>query len=967
MQSRSLREPSTIRIGVPLLLTLTLSAAAQTTVPAISPGGLVNAASYTETVAPGSIAAVFGDFLLTAPAQALAVPLPTSLSDVYMQFDGAQRAPLFYVSGGQVNIQIPWELAGRSQAALTVTANGQTSAPRTASLAQYAPAIFNINGRGVIQDASFRLIDPSNPAAAGRTTIVIYCTGLGPVTNQPPSGAAGLAIPLSETPTTPAVTVGGVPAKVDFSGLVPGLVGVYQVNAATPVGAPAGDATPVVISIGGATSNTVTMAVRAPDPDQGANALITQMTLDEKLQLVHGALTIENGVGPRGAVGWVPGIPRLGIPELLFADGGGGMSQGSVGPATALPSSIASAASWDLDQAYKWGRVIGAETRAYGINVSLLGNINLTGREPRDGRTFETAGEDPILAGKIKAAHVRAVQDEHVIGQLKHYAFNDQETGRTVANSIIGERAARESDLLAFEIAIKDSNAQAVMCSYNLVNGVYACQNDHLLNGILKGDWGFQGFVVTDWYAAQSSVTAALAGLDQEQPGGYLFGGAWAPSLSSALTSGQMPMSRLDNMVHRVLRAMLADGLFDHPSVSGTPDAAAGAAAAQEALEQGAVLLKNAAGQLPLDVSKIGSIAVIGSHADVGVLSGGGSAQVTPIGGAALTLPSVCPPTAAGLSGLACHNSSQIFDPSSPLAAIRAKAPGVSVQYNDGTNPAAAAARAQSSSVAIVFVSRWESEGMDLADLNFPDNQDALVSAVAAANPRTIVVMENGGPVLTPWLAEVGAVLEAWYPGQRGGEAIANLLFGSVNPSGKLPLTFPASVADLPRPGIPAPPDPNASTPFPVNYTEGFNVGYKWYDANHVTPLFPFGFGLSYTTFSFSNMSLSPANPNFQATFDLTNTGSLAGAEVAQVYLGFPAGIGEPPRRLVGWTKVFLQPGERRRVTIAVDNNDSSHPLSYWDVISGSWQVAPGDYTVYVGNSSSLASLTVAGTFHIRE
>jgi beta-glucosidase len=702
------------------------------------------------------------------------------------------------------------------------------------------------------------------------------------------------------------------------------------------------------------------------DPDEAADFLLGQMTLAEKLQLVHGALTIENPVGPRGAVEYVPGIPRLGIPDLLCSDGPVG-AYSTLGPATALPSSIASAASWDLEEAYKYGQVIGAQLSAYGVNAWLGGNVNLA-REPRDGRTFETAGEDPLLAGSIKAAHLRAVQDQHLIGTAKHYAINDQETGRLTSNAVIGERAARESDLLAFEIAVKDSHAQAVMCAYNLVNGAYACQNDHLLNGVLKGEWGFPGFVSSDAFATQSSAPAALAGLDQEQTGGYMFGGVWGPSLASAIQSGEMPMSRLDDMVHRILRAMRAAGLFDHPSVPGPLDAAAGAAAAQEVLEQGAVLLKNAAGQLPLDASRINSIAVIGSHADVGVVSGGGSAQVAPMGGAALTLPPVCPPASAGSGGLACRNGSQVFDPSSPMAAISAKAPGASVQFDDGANPASAAALAQSSSVAVVFVSAWTSEGMDLPDLNLPDNQDALVSAVAAANPHTIVVLESGGPQMMPWLDQVSAVLAAWFPGQRGGEAIANILFGDVNPSGKLPITFPKSVADLPRPIIPAPPDPSSTAPFDTDYdVEGFNVGYKWYDSQGIEPLFPFGYGLSYTTFLISNLQLAPdlsaSNPGFQVSFDVQNTGSRAGAEVAQVYLGLPAGIGEPPKRLVGWQKVFLQPNQQQHVTVTVAANSSSHPLSFWDVNSSSWQNAPGDYTVYVGNSSR--NVTSAGTFHL--
>jgi uncharacterized protein (TIGR03437 family) len=349
------------RFGLTLLAASILSVSAQTTEPAIAPGGIVDAASYSGTVAPGSIAAVYGSFPLDSPAQASSVPLPTSLSQLSMQFAGGQPAPLFYVSAGQVNIQIPWELAGESQAALTVTVDGQTSAPQTVNLAPFAPAIFNIHGQGIIQDASYRLIDASHPAVAGSTPIVIYCTGLGPVGHQPPSGAAALVSPLSQTTTTPTVTVGNAPALVTFSGLVPGLVGVYQVNAVTPVTAPAGDA-PVVVSIGGAASNAVRMAVQAPDPDQAADALIAQMTVDEELQLVHGAY-IENPVGPLGAEEWVPGIPRLGIPDLLYADGPVGV-YASFGPATALPSAMASAASWDLNEAARYGTVIGTEVRA---------------------------------------------------------------------------------------------------------------------------------------------------------------------------------------------------------------------------------------------------------------------------------------------------------------------------------------------------------------------------------------------------------------------------------------------------------------------------------------------------------------------------------------------------------------------------------------------------------------------------
>ena len=705
------------------------------------------------------------------------------------------------------------------------------------------------------------------------------------------------------------------------------------------------------------------------DPDQRADLLLSQMTLDEKLQLVHGNLTLQNGVGPRNAAGWVPGIPHLEIPDLLLADGSVGVG-GTVGPATALPSSMASAASWDVDEAYKYGQVIGKELSAYGLNVNFGGNLNLTAREPRDGRTFETKGEDPILAGRITAAHLRAIQDQYVIAGVKHFALNDQETARTQANAVIDERSARESDLLAFEVALKESNAQMVMCAYDLMNSSFSCGNTHLLNDILKGDFGFQGFVLSDAFATPSSVPSALAGLDQEQTGDYMFDGIWSSeSLKTALQNGDMPTSRLDNMVHRIVRAMYAAGVFDHPASVQPIDTAGDAAIAQEAEEQGTVLLKNAGAQLPLNASTVKSIAVIGSHADVGVLSGGGSAQVFPVGGAVLTLPPACPPYTPPPGGLACLNASQIFDSSSPLVAIRAKAPTASVVFNDGADLATAAALAASSDVAIVFVSQWESEGMDLVDLSFPNNQDSLVSAVATANPHTVVVLENGGPQLMPWLANVSAVLEAWYPGQKGGDAIANVLFGTVNPSGKLPISFPASVDDLPRPTIPIPNPPDSTAPFDVDYTiEGFNVGYKWFDVTGAKPLFPFGFGLSYTTFSISNLQLTPDAPvtnGFQVSFNVQNTGGIVGAEVAQVYLGFPSGTGEPPKRLVQWKKVSLQAGAQQQVTITIDANDSSHPLSIWSTASNGWIVPNGDYTVYVGNSSAFSDLAVAGTFHV--
>ncbi|HEY3705430.1 MAG TPA: glycoside hydrolase family 3 C-terminal domain-containing protein [Terracidiphilus sp.] len=715
-----------------------------------------------------------------------------------------------------------------------------------------------------------------------------------------------------------------------------------------------------VAGCGGGSSSSITPPPPpvSGDSDTKADALLKQMTQAEKLAMVMGGVTSGGGTStvPHGAAGWVPENTRLKIPALYLADGSVGAGN-RVGQATALPSSIASAASWDLSEAAKYGTVIGTELADYGMNVNLGGNINLIGREPRDGRTFETKGEDPILAGKITAAHIKAIQAQHVIGGIKHFAFNDQESGRTTENVIVDERAGRESDLLAFEIGVKDSNVQSVMCSYNLTNSQYDCENKHLLNDVLKGDWKFPGFVMSDWWATHSTVDAANNGLDQEQPNQQFFGG-----LGAAVTDGKVSQSRLDNMVHRVLRAMYEVGIFDHPQTVQPIPAGADANIAQETEEAGAVLLKNANGQLPLNVSTVGSIAVIGWKADVGVLSGGGSAQVQPVGGG-IVGPKPCPP---------CSSSQVIWDPSSPLQAIQAAAPAASAQFADGTDAAAAAALAAKSQVAVVFLNQWAAEGMDEPSLALTDftsgmnvDQDALVEAVAAANPHTIVVIESGGPVLMPWLDHVSAVLEAWYPGQRGGPAIADLLFGVVNPSGKLPLTFPASDAQLPRPVTAQPPD--ASTPFDVKLDEGFNVGYKWFDAQGLTPLFPFGFGLSYTTFPFSNgavaNNLTASNPNFKVTFRLTNSGSAAGAEVAQVYLGMPAELDEPPHRLVAWKKISLDAGAKQDVTIEVDQGDSSHPMSYWDTGKSAWVVAPGTYTVFLGNSSR--ALTPVGTLSV--
>ena len=688
-------------------------------------------------------------------------------------------------------------------------------------------------------------------------------------------------------------------------------------------------------------------------PDERASMVVKQMTLDEKISLLHGTGMV--GLSPmsplaihsNGGAGFVVGIPRLGIPPIQMSDAAYGVrSSGENGRySTALPANVAAAASWDVNAAHEYGTLIGRELRAQGYNMSLGGGVNLT-REPRNGRTFEYLGEDPVLAGKLVASVMRGEQEQHVLGDIKHYALNDQESGRNAVNVNIDKRAARESDLLAFEIGIAESDVAAVMCSYNRLDGDYACENKYLLTDVLKRDWNFKGFVLTDWGGAHSTAKASAAGLDHEEPGWIFYG----DDLKKAIESGKVPAAQVDDHVHRVLRSMFATGVVDHPPEKSVVDVEGGLDVAQRIAEQSTVLLKNDHAQLPLDASKIHSIALIGPHADVGMISGGGSAQVDPPGGNAIM------PPGKGQT----HWLEEIWFPTSPLKSIRAKAPGVNVQFNEGSDPAAAAALAKSSDVAIIFAYQWESEGMDLDSLELPHHQDELIAKVAEANPRTIVVIESGGPVTMPWAGQVSAILEAWFAGSRGAQAVANLIFGEANPSAKLPITFPKTEADLPHPTIVKPPKETvdadregwkriaAGLPvFQVTYDEGVKVGYKWYDAENKPVLFPFGYGLSYTTFSYSDLKVN-AGKSPRVTFTVTNTGSRAGAEVAEVYASLPAAAAEPPKRLVGFSKVWLNQGESKEVSVDVDPKY----ISIFSVQKNGWQLIPGEYGFMVGGSS---------------
>jgi beta-glucosidase len=690
-------------------------------------------------------------------------------------------------------------------------------------------------------------------------------------------------------------------------------------------------------------------------PDERASMVVKEMTLDEKVQMLHGTGMV--GLSPmsplavhsNGGAGYVVEIPRLGIPAIQMSDSAYGvrMSGENGRYSTALPSCVAGAASWDVQGAFEYGALIGRELRAQGYNMSLGGGVNLT-REPRNGRTFEYMGEDPVLAGKMVASVIKGIQTQHVMGDIKHYALNDQESGRNAVNVNIDKRAARESDLLAFEIGIEESDPAGVMCSYNRLNGDYACENKYLLTDVLKNDWKFKGFVVTDWGGAHSLAKASAAGMDHEQPGWIFYG----DDVKKAVEAGTVPQAEVDDHVHRILRAMFATGLIDDPVQRSVPDVLGGLEVARKLEEQSIVLLKNEKSQLPLDAAKVHTIAVIGPHADVGMISGGGSAQVDPPVGNA-----ILPPGKGQTRWL-----EPVWFPTSPLKSIRAKAAHPKVQFDSGADPATAAALAKNSDVAIIFAYQWESEDMDLPSLALPEHQEDLIAKVAAANPHTVVVVESGGPVTMPWADKVSAILEAWFAGSSGSDAVANVLFGDVNPSAKLPLTFPRSEADLPHPTVVKPPKesiPNymqpevwkqiaaGLAPFQITYDEGVKVGYKWYDAEKKPVLFPFGYGLSYTSYAYSNLKVTPGK-NPRVAFTVKNTGGREGAEVAEVYASLPPSASEPPKRLVGFSKLWLKAGESKEVTVEVNPKY----LSIFNVDQNGWQLLPGEYSFMVGGSS---------------
>jgi beta-glucosidase len=785
--------------------------------------------------------------------------------------------------------------------------------------------------------------------------------------------------------------------------------------------------------------------------DQRVRMLLAQMTLPDKINMVTGAGFSSTYVFE------ISGLASLCIPQMGEEDGPLGVGDGLTG-VTQMPAAVSLAATFDPSLARKYGAVVGSEERAKGAMVNLGPTVNID-RDPRWGRSFEAYTEDPFLNAAMAVGDIDGVQSQDEMSQVKHLAVYNQETNRNTPadDAIVSDRAMHEIYLPAFWAATVQAKASSVMCAYSTINGEAACQNQYLMQTTLDNEWGFPGFVTSDYQATHSTVQSADAGMDQEMPAAQYYG----PALEAAVQDGQVSMDTLNGMVSRTLTEMFRFNEFNNPptgSTTATVTTPAHQAVSTAVAEAGTVLLKNRRRTLPLHAAGGGSIAVIGPAASAATTdTGGGSAyvtstfNVTPLQGiqaaagpgttvsytqglptdTSLTpIPSADLTPAYAATGYGGTYTGTLTAPETGTYVLAFQNPGsYNVTYlsldgkeilaNPGTPPVstysvavdlqagqtytlqlsgsgpsanlswatpsdlapgiqAAVAAAKSASTAVVVVSDdTESEAADRAGLNLPSAQDELISAVAAANPHTVVVIDAGAPVAMPWLRQVGAVLDAWYPGESNGSALASVLFGSTNPAGHLPVTFPQSLSQVPAASPAQFPGVNGQ----VEYSEGIDVGYRYYDANHETPLFPFGFGLSYTRFSFSHLRVSPSavsnavsdpsatschcngqgSPQVTVSATITNTGKVAGADVAQLYLGDPAVAGEPPRQLKGFQKVMLRPGESRTVRFTL----SGHDLSYWDDAANGWVLPDGRFTLYVGDSSARSNLPLQGSFDV--
>jgi len=667
----------------------------------------------------------------------------------------------------------------------------------------------------------------------------------------------------------------------------------------------------------------VSFAAAGAQADEAkVDALLGRMTLEEKIQMLHGTLR-------RGFIGYVPAIPRLGIPELTLTDGPAGVRHG---PGTMFPAPVALAATWDRSLARDFGAALGAETKAKGQNILLGPMVNIV-RVPEGGRNFETFGEDPYLTAQICTAEIRGIQSQGVMAEVKHYAANNQEKDRLQVSAEVDERTLREIYLPAFEAAVKEAKVGSVMAAYNKVNGTFSSENTHLLKDILKTEWAFDGFVVSDWGATHSTVEAANNGLDIEMPGGAFFGEA----LLAAGRAGHVSQATIDDKVRRILRMMVRFGFLDRPAKVGPIDFKAQRQVARRVAEAGVVLLKNEGNLLPLDISSFKSIAVIGAYADRAASGGGGSARMAPLN------------TVGPLGAIADKIGNRA------VLQFLKFVPGKDLSKSDPPTTGAglladAAQLAKECDLALVFARDFETEGADRAAITLPDEQDELISTVVQANPRTVVVLNTGCMVLVSrWADVVPAIVQAWYSGADDGNVVADVLFGDVNPSGKLPITFPRTREDTGVVTAEQYPGANGKG----LYAEGVFIGYRHFDKDNIAPQFAFGHGLSYTTFEYGTVKLSSKRikpgESLTVEVEVKNSGRREGAEVVQFYVqDLQASVPRPIKELKGFEKIVLRPGQAKVVRINLD----ARSMAFYDVTKKQWLVEPGQFKVMCGSSS---------------